>query len=104
VTSSGAPRAPQQVQDVAATLRVEATFQARGHGDLESRVGRAYEEFIADGDNTFRAQGDGSRIGDVVKFRWEMATTAGEVAGVGLEFVVLAPDGRIQADYQFIEG
>jgi hypothetical protein len=33
-----------------------------------------------------------------------MVTTAGEVAGVGLEFVVLAPDGRIQADYQFIEG
>jgi hypothetical protein len=31
-----------------------------------------------------------------------MVTSSGEVAGVGLEFVVLDADGRIQADYQFI--
>jgi hypothetical protein len=95
---------PQQVQEIAGTLKVEATFQARGHAELEDRVGRAYEEFIADGENTFRAQGEGARIGDVVKFRWEMVTKSGDVAGVGLEFVRLAPDGRIQTDYQFIEG
>jgi hypothetical protein len=32
-----------------------------------------------------------------------MVSKDGEVAGVGLEFPVLAPDGRIQTDYQFIE-
>jgi hypothetical protein len=94
---------PQQVREVAATLKVEATFQARGHAELEERVGRAYEEFIADGENTFRAQDEGARIGDAVKFRWEMVTKGGEIAGVGLEFVTLAADGRIQTDYQFIE-
>jgi hypothetical protein len=32
-----------------------------------------------------------------------MVSADGEVAGVGLEFVVLGPDGRIRLDYQFIE-
>jgi hypothetical protein len=35
---------------------------------------------------------------------WEMVSKHREVAGVGLEFLVLAPDGRIRRDYQFIEG
>ncbi|MYQ79422.1 MULTISPECIES: hypothetical protein [unclassified Streptomyces] len=44
-------------------------------------------------------------IRDVVKFNWEMAPRdGGEVAGVGLEVLVLGPDGRIVSDYQFIEG
>jgi hypothetical protein len=32
-----------------------------------------------------------------------MVSASGEVAGVGLEFVVLDADGRIRMDYQFIE-
>lgn len=32
-----------------------------------------------------------------------MVAASGAVAGAGVEFVTLAPDGRIQADYQFIE-
>jgi hypothetical protein len=94
---------PEQVREAAAALKTEATFQVRGHAELEERVGRAYEEFIAGGENTFRARDEGARIGNVVKFRWEMVTKAGEVAGVGLEFVTLAADGRIETDYQFIE-
>jgi hypothetical protein len=44
------------------------------------------------------------RLRDVVKFRWEMVGKAtGEVAGVGLEFLVLDEEGRIRTDYQFIE-
>jgi hypothetical protein len=42
-------------------------------------------------------------VADAVKFRWEMVSASGEVAGVGLEFLVLAGDGRIVRDYQFIE-
>jgi hypothetical protein len=33
-----------------------------------------------------------------------MVTADGEVAGVGLEFVMLDADGRVRLDYQFIEG
>jgi hypothetical protein len=32
-----------------------------------------------------------------------MVSNDGEVAGVGLEVLVLAADGRIRRDYQFIE-
>ena len=39
----------------------------------------------------------------MVKFRWQMVSKDGEVAGVGLEFLVLAHDGRIRRDFQFIE-
>jgi hypothetical protein len=43
------------------------------------------------------------RIADVVKFNWESVSADGEVAGVGLAFLALAPNGRIRLDYQFIE-
>ena len=64
---------------------------------------RAYEEFIAPGKFSFRSRHNAARLGDVVKFQWEMVSKGGEVAGVGLEFLVLAADGRIRLDYQFIE-
>jgi hypothetical protein len=94
---------PQEVREAAASLEVRAVFQVRGHAELEKRVERAYETFVAEGGKLFKPRDDGARVGDVAKFRWEMVTGGGEVAGVGLEFVILNPDGRIQADYQFIE-
>jgi len=40
-----------------------------------------------------------------VKFNWEMvSTTTGNVAGVGLEVLVLNDQGHITIDYQFVEG
>jgi hypothetical protein len=45
------------------------------------------------------------RLRDVVKFNWEMVPAAGgDAAAAGLEILVLDDDGRITADYQFIEG
>jgi hypothetical protein len=73
------------------------------HAALEARATSAYEQFIAPGEFSFRRRDDVQRLADVVKFRWEMVSKDGEVAGVGLEFLVLAPDGRIRRDYQFIE-
>ena len=64
-----------------------------------------YDEFIASGEYTFRSRDNADRLGDVVKFNWEMIpANGGEVAGVGLEVLVLDKDGRITTDYQFIEG
>ena len=80
-------------------------LEARGHHALEFRVTRAYEEFVAPGTFVFRSRGNADRLHDVVKFNWEMAPRdGGEAAGVGLEILVLGPDGRIVSDYQFIEG
>jgi hypothetical protein len=94
---------PQEVREAAAALEVTPIFQARGHRELEARVGRAFEEFVAPGQYSFRAQGNVARLGDALKFTWEMVTTSGDVAGVGLEFLLLDADGRIRLDYQFIE-
>jgi hypothetical protein len=80
-------------------------LEARGHAALETRVTRAYEEFVAPGDFVFQRRGDADRLHDVVKFRWEMVPRAGgHAAGVGLEILMLGADGRIVSDYQFIEG
>jgi len=40
---------------------------------------------------------------NAVKVQWEMVTVDdGSVASVGLEFLILADDGRIISDHQFI--
>jgi hypothetical protein len=96
---------PQQIQQAAATLGFPAaTLQARGHAALEVRVSRACEQFAAPGAFTFTARGNAARLGEVVTFTWDMVPAAGgEAAGSGLEILLLGGDGRITADYQFIE-
>jgi len=96
---------PAEVAEVASGLGMTATLEARGHDQLEHRVTRAYEEFVASGGYEFRRRGDAERLGQVVKFRWEMVPGGGGApAGVGLEILLLDPDGRIGTAYQFIEG
>jgi hypothetical protein len=81
-----------------------ATLEARGHDELEVRVARSYQDFVAPGKFTFRSRGNADRLDNVVKFNWEMVPVGGgDVAGVGLEVLVLGTDGRIETDYQFIE-
>jgi hypothetical protein len=97
---------PQEMRQAAAGLGFPSlVLRARGHEELEARVTRTYHEFIASGDYTFRSRDNADRLGEVVKFNWEMIPTGGgEVAGAGLEILVLDADGRITTDYQFIEG
>jgi hypothetical protein len=59
---------------------------------------------VASGEFSFRPRDDASRVGDAIKFGWEMVARSGEVAGLGLEFVALDAEGRTFLDYQFIEG
>jgi hypothetical protein len=54
-------------------------------------VTRSFEEFVAPGEFAFRARDNADRLGNVVKFNWEMVP-------------ILDDDGRIRRDYQFIEG
>jgi hypothetical protein len=74
---------PEEVREAAANLDMAATFHVRGHAQLEARVRRAHEQFVAGAGNTFRAKDDGASVGATVKFRWEMVTDGGEVAGAG---------------------
>jgi hypothetical protein len=94
---------PQEAREAATSLAIRPIFEARGHAELEARVASAYEEFVASGGNSFRPADEGARVADVVTFRWEMVSADGEIAGAGLEFVVLGADGRIRTDYQFID-
>ena len=94
----------QEVYEAADERAVNPTWQVRGHDELEAaRVTSAYEDFVATGQMTFRARPGAKRLGDVVTWRWEGVSPDGKVLGAGLEFVILAADGRIATDYQFVE-
>ena len=96
---------PREMLDAAAAIGfINPVLEARGHRALEARVTRAHDEFVAPGQFRFHHRQDAVRLGDVVKFRWEMVPAGGgDAAAVGLEFLKLGADGRILSDYQFIE-
>ena len=82
----------------------DPTLEARGHAQLEVRVTRAHEEFVAAGHYVFRARPNAARLLDVVKFNWEMVEVAdGSVAATGLDVFVVDDDGRIRIDHQWVE-
>jgi hypothetical protein len=97
---------PEEMRSAARAVGFpDAILEARGHDELERRVRRAYDEFVAPGTFVFRRRGDVARLGSVVKFHWEMVRrSGGDVAGVGLEFLIVDDELRIREDYQFIEG
>jgi hypothetical protein len=93
---------PVEIRDAAAALGfVHPTLEARGYDELEARVTRAYDEFVAPGEYAFQATGQAVRLHDVVTFRWEMVPVGGgEAVGGGVDVFVL-DDGRVRTDYQF---
>jgi hypothetical protein len=97
---------PQELRAIAAGpgIGLAATLEARGHAELEARAATSYEHWVGSEGLSFRGRDDVDRLGDVVKFHWEAVSPDGELAAVGLVFIVLGADGRIQRDYVFIEG
>ena len=95
---------PQEMRQAARLGFPSPVLEARGHDELKQRVTRAYDDFVAPGTYIFKPRDNADRLGNVVKFAWEMVPTDGsEVAGVGLEILIFPEDGRIKTDYQFIE-
>jgi len=96
---------PQEIRKAAIGLGfTSTTLEAHRHDELEVRVTRASRIRRARG-FTFKPRDNADRLHNVVKFNWEMISSrGGEVAGVGLEILILDEDGRIKTDYQFIEG
>lgn len=81
-----------------------SSLEARGYSALEARITRAHERYVATGEHRFRPGAEVQSHHGAAKLRWEMVRTdTGEVAAAGSEFFVLAADGRIAADYQFLE-
>jgi hypothetical protein len=79
-----------------------AVFEVRGHAELEVRAQSAVEHWIGEQGWSFRRRDDADRVHDVVKFHWEAVDKDGQVTGTGLNFLVLAEDGRIRRDYSFV--
>jgi hypothetical protein len=95
---------PEAVRDAAANLAVPApSLEIRGFDALESRVGRAYEMFVAAGEHHFELDGDPVVLTPrVIGLRWSMVTSAGEAVGTGLDVLALDDDGRIRTDHQYV--
>jgi len=79
-----------------------ASFEVHGHDALETRVRTAHEKWVRDEACVFRPRHTAAHH-DAIRFVWDMARCDGTIASVGVEILLLAPDGRIRADYQFIE-
>ena len=96
---------PQEMREAAAGIGFPPPrLEVRGYDEIERRVTRAYEDFVAAGGFEFRGRGNVERLDDVIKFNWEMVPAGGgDVQAVGLDVLMLDGDGRIETDYQFIE-
>ncbi len=95
---------PQEIRAIAAQpgIAMTAILAARGYQEIEARAASAYEHWVGSEGLSFRGRDDAERLGDVVKFHWEASTREGEAFAVGLNFLVLAADGRVERDYTFI--
>jgi len=79
------------------------TLHARGHDALQQRVTGSHEKNVRDAGFRFLRAGDAQFLNGTVMFHWHMVPAAGgPVAALGIDFLVLAADGRIATDYQFI--
>ena len=80
------------------------SLRAVGYAQLETRVTSSHEKNVRDGGYRFRRTGSVQALHDTVMFHWEMFRPEREhiVEALGLQFLRLAPDGRIACDYQFI--
>jgi hypothetical protein len=95
---------PQEIREIASRpgIGLTAVLEARGYEEIEARAASAYEHWVGSEGLSFRGRDDAERLGDVVKFHWEAVAKDGEVFAVGLNFLVLAADGRIERDYTFV--
>lgn len=95
---------PEEIVERATGIGVTASLQARGHEELINRVSTAYGEFVAPGEYEFVPHGEAAVLQDMVKLRWAMVPAGGgEALAIGIDLLLLGPDGRIRTDYQFIE-
>jgi hypothetical protein len=95
---------PEEIRAIAAQpgIGLTAILEARGHEQIEARAASAHEHWVGSKGLSFRGRDDADRLGDVVKFHWEAFAQDGELIAVGLVFLVLAADGRIERDYTFV--
>jgi hypothetical protein len=96
---------PRQIRQSAAHYGIAfPSLEVRGHDALDTRVGRAYEMFIAPGQYLFERAGEPVRqAGAAVGLTWVMRAIAdGGVAGSGFDVLTFDDDARVRTDHQFV--
>jgi hypothetical protein len=95
---------PQEIRRIAAQpgIAMTAILKAQGYEEIEARAASVYEHWVRSEGLSFRGRDDADRLGDVVKLHWQAVAHDGTVFAVGLSFLVLAADGRIERDYTFL--
>ena len=95
---------PQEIREIAAQpgIAMTAILMSQGHEEIAARADSVHEHWVGSEGLSFRGRDDADRLGDVVKLHWEAVAKDGTVFAVGLSFLVLAADGRIERDYTFI--
>jgi hypothetical protein len=71
----------------------------QGHEELDGRIARAYETFVASGEYTIPRAEDVTVHQDIVMFTVKLVTGDGEVGWAARVFLVLGEDGLIRQDY-----
>ena len=80
------------------------TREVHGHADLEIRVATSHQTNVTERNYRFELAGGLEALRDMVKFNWRMVPGgSGVVAATGLIVLLLAEDGRIRTDYQFVD-
>jgi hypothetical protein len=81
-----------------------ATLEATGPVEIDARVKRSFDKWVAPGVHRFRlAPAAAQAHHGAVRVTWEMFKVAdGEVVSTGVEYLLLDADGRILSDHQFV--
>ncbi|TVZ06549.1 hypothetical protein EAS64_03880 [Trebonia kvetii] len=90
------------IEDIWLPDATEFVFEVQFHGyeELEARVIRAHEAFVASGKYTVQGAGDVTCHGDIVMFTAQLVTPDGVVDWTSRVFLLVDDDGRIKEDYQ----
>ncbi|RJG05148.1 hypothetical protein D3870_03155 [Noviherbaspirillum cavernae] len=84
--------------------QLNKTLEAHGHQAIETRIVNSHNKWVRDAGYLFRSARNADGHHNTVKFSWEMVRPDdGTVVSVGVDFLLLDEEGRILADYQFIE-
>jgi hypothetical protein len=78
--------------------------EVHGHADLEVRVATSHQTNVVERNYRFEVDGRVEQLRDLIKFKWRMIPQGGgAIAATGSIVTLLADDGRIRIDYQFVD-
>jgi hypothetical protein len=81
-----------------------STDEAHGHDAIAETIARTFDRYIGSGGFRLQALNGADAHHQTVKFYWALVPAGGGMArAVGSDFLFLDEEGRIRADYQFIE-